>query len=93
MANGLPNVKVFRKAVSGEGGNKTLYISDAWVGHSLNIDHDHDHVDEVDIECVTLDEVLSKISICNLLKIDCEGSEYDVFYPASDNSLKRSRRS
>ena len=49
--------------------------------------------DAVEVECVTLAGILEKngIDFIDLLKVDCEGGEYDLIYSASEESLNRVR--
>lgn len=45
----------------------------------------------VNIKSITFDDIFEKFNIdkCKLLKIDCEGSEYEILYSASENNLKK----
>jgi FkbM family methyltransferase len=88
--NELDNVVVFEKAVSGDSKAKTLYVSDAWVGHSLN--NQEESVGKIEIECVTLDDLTQTVAQCDLLKIDCEGCEYDVLYNSSYSTFRKIRK-
>lgn len=47
----------------------------------------------VDIKVVSLAEGFkrNRITRCDLMKIDCEGAEYDILYNAPDNTLKSIR--
>jgi FkbM family methyltransferase len=44
----------------------------------------------VDVPAVGISEVLGKS--CDLLKVDCEGAEFDIFAAAEDVMLRRARR-
>ena len=49
-----------------------------------------DDVNGVEIPKITLEEIISKLSDSNLvLKLDCEGCEYDVLLGSSDNVIKK----
>ena len=54
-------------------------------------DHDCEYNKEYNINSVTLDSIFSKYNIekCKLLKIDCEGSEYEILYNLSENNIKK----
>ena len=71
-------IKAHRLAVSN--GNNKLYIDAINFGsHSLIpecVDHKTGKFYEVDT--ITLGEILENIPKCKLLKLDCEGSEYDI---------------
>jgi hypothetical protein len=47
--------------------------------------------ESIEIECVSLQQVFeaNKIQICDLLKIDCEGAEYDILYNLPDVFFSR----
>jgi FkbM family methyltransferase len=86
-ANKLKNIKIFDKAVAGENRKKTLYVSQAWVSNSL--EKTDNKTNEIEIDCVTLENALQDIEVCNLMKIDCEGGEYEIFYSSSDKTLSK----
>jgi len=50
-------------------------------------------VDTVCVECVTLEDVFlaNDIRTCDLMKIDCEGSEHDILYALPDHLFSRIR--
>jgi hypothetical protein len=41
------------------------------------------------VDTITLDTVFADVQDCNLLKLDCEGSEYEIMYSASDETLSK----
>lgn len=99
-ASGLGNVTVFEQAVcSGRGQRVLLIESGNWVMHTLagnaagsgaearggELDH------AVEVDCVGLDDVFrdNGIARCNLLKVDCEGSEYEIFEACSQEIMDR----
>ncbi len=48
----------------------------------------------IDVECWSLDEVFKKYGIahCDVLKLDCEGSEFEIFEATSEESFKKINR-
>lgn len=49
--------------------------------------------ESIEVECVSLQQVFeaNQIQICDLLKIDCEGAEYDILYNLPDVFFSRIR--
>jgi len=94
----LPNVTAFREAAAGAPGTLRIYQpeSDALSGrHSAFAEvsaHMTARYDEVPARA--LDEIFARHSIeaCDLLKIDVEGSEYEILHGASDATLARIAR-
>lgn len=74
--NNLKQVKAYNCAVSQSNTFVKLYINEDDSGHSLY------HLSEkyVKVESITLQKILedSDITNCNLLKLDCEGAEYEI---------------
>lgn len=54
----------------------------------------HDAGRKIDVECIRLDTLFArhKVDRCDLLKIDIEGSEYDVLLNASGDTLAKIQR-
>jgi hypothetical protein len=44
---------------------------------------------EFPFQCVSLQDALSNLSACDLLKMDIEGDEYDVFENTPSSALKK----
>ncbi len=88
--SGLQNVKVFPKAVAGTSKERILEVSDSWIKHSLSrLDSTKEGIS---IRSISFDQVMKKIEKCDLLKIDCEGSEYEIFYGASRESMAKVKK-
>jgi len=90
-------VAVFNKAVTGTTGKMNLFKSTTDTGqHTFfekrlsfeNVDHKKDMVD-----CTTLKNVFdeNRIETIDLIKIDCEGMEYEILYNTPADYLKRIR--
>ena len=83
--NNLKNIEPLQLAVSGASGKRKLFISRQDVGHSLV----KPQKSYVEVDCVTLNEVLSQIGKCDFLKMDCEGAEYDILFNTSAECLNK----
>ena len=81
--NNLENIHSFNMAVSKHGGNIPLYLNDDASGHSIFLKNSN----STQVESVTLQKVfeLNNIKKCNLLKLDCEGSEYEIINSLPDS--------
>lgn len=95
---GLKNVEINNVAVGGSNGTLSLYFANTTRGtgrFSAQPQAEiHDASHKIDVECVTLDSVFNRhqIATCDLLKIDIEGSEYDVLLNASKETLAKIQR-
>ena len=81
--NNLENVFSFNTAVSKQDGNIPLYLNDAASGHSVFLKSSN----SIQVESITLQKIfdLNNIKKCNLLKLDCEGSEYEIINSLPDS--------
>lgn len=96
-ANSLSNVHCYRCSVSARVGQDTLYIAstgstaDTMISSRIPVQGMllAEHVD-----CLSLDELFAfcRIDICNFLKVDVEGSEFDIFSAASPGTLQKIER-
>ena len=92
--NNVKNVIPINKAVTCDGRDITMYTSEFSTGACTAIKHEREQFSwnvSTNIKSVTLNEIFEKygISICNLLKIDCEGSEYEIFYDSAKDTLDK----
>ena len=86
----ITNIKIEEKAVARRANKRNLEITESGITHSLS--ENENPLDAVSVECTTLDEILEQIPRCDLLKIDCEGSEYEIIYACSPSNLKKIHR-
>lgn len=92
-ANELNNVKLFNFAVSKKNnilelfyhphysGGNTTYSDSKSFNNYFNL-----NAESINIKTISLDEIISNNSIdsIELLKIDCEGAEYDIIYDSQE---------
>lgn len=86
-ASGLANIVFHQTAIAGCRGKRILQIGDSWILHSL-AEAGEQHVG-IEVECLSLDDAVAAIERCDLLKLDCEGAEYEILYSASTETLKK----
>lgn len=86
----LENVSRFRLAVSNTSGKASFHESVHNVGHSLHADVSRGD-GEVAVECVTLHDAMTAhaVSECSLLKLDCEGAEYQILESLPEDAWGR----
>ncbi len=89
--NGLENtVTVFNLAVLDEKKTINIYLSENTGGHSIYAAKKKKQ-DFLEVETTTLPDIFQSnhIETCDLLKLDIEGSEYDILYNLPDAYFKK----
>ena len=86
--NHLSNVKCIQKAVYDKNDSVRMYLSKTDDAAHNIFDSGNEYVD---VNTTTLSEIFNSnnIQVCNLLKMDCEGSEYKIFESTSDEYIGR----
>jgi len=74
-ANGLKNVRVINAGVSGNDGTVRVTGGETTIGDDLK---PSDEPDAVEVPIYSLDRVLEEYGPFDVLKMDCEGCEYDA---------------
>ncbi len=90
--NGLTNVVPFPEAVSGSSDELRLSTSNGIEGQHRTARSDTAQAG-VAVPAVTLAQLFerSAITVCDFLKIDCEGGEYEILLQAGDEAISRIR--
>lgn len=88
--NGISNVEPFAEAVAGRSGELFLYTATGIEGQHRTSDSGPSGVS---VPAVTLSQLFTRsgIVVCDFLKIDCEGGEFDILFHAGDDALARIR--
>jgi len=96
--SGLANVKVVTEAVAGERGRRKLHVAGSGrfgtrstLFHEVQAQRLNAADTEVEVSVTTLDAVFADHAIerCDVLKIDVEGAEYEIFAAASQDTFAR----
>lgn len=78
------DITIFLKSVFGHSGKIPMIfdVSDSFTTNARVPRHSEEQTNAVQIPCVTLPQVFEEHHIvrCDLLKMDCEGSEYSILY-------------
>jgi FkbM family methyltransferase len=79
----------FACGIAGARGKHTFYFADYNTGHTLFPSRKGEY--GIEIECIRLQDVFDEngIGICHLLKMDCEGAEFESLYSTPDEYFQR----
>ena len=88
--NNVKNVFPFQTAISGKRSSSVIYLSQDESGHSMYIPSSK----KLEIKTTTLKDIIDENSInrCDLIKIDCEGAEYDIIESLPEVYFKKIRK-
>lgn len=92
--NGLSNVTAFPVAIAGGRGELLLYTKTGLEGqHRTARAATSETGGALKVSSISLEDAFERsgIAVCDLLKIDCEGGEYDILFGASEAALSRVR--
>ena len=87
-------INCFNKAVCGYNGKIELNFekTDSFTTSATIIDNTgHDNRNAIEVSCLTLSEIFKENNLnkCDLLKIDCEGAEYDILFNTPEEILNK----
>jgi FkbM family methyltransferase len=92
--NRLANLVPVRAAVAGESGVINLYRAHGSGAHSTTAGRLSQSTGIEQVEALTLEDVFRRheIGSCNLLKLNCEGAEFEILHSAPATVLSRIER-
>ena len=85
-------VHCFNYAVAGDSTTRTLYVQGTDFFFPTLIGNDSkDGQESIEVKCTTLAEIIesNRLDRVDMLKMDCEGAEYEILYPAPPQLLER----
>jgi FkbM family methyltransferase len=82
----------FLLGIGAKKGKRKLYIREDSQSHSLYPGKKSKKY--VEIDCVSLPDVFkkNKVEQCDILKVDCEGAEFEIFYNTPDEYLRKIKK-
>ncbi|MBP6976477.1 FkbM family methyltransferase [Candidatus Dojkabacteria bacterium] len=92
--NGLEDIQLINKAISSDSSLKDFYIDNSkqnWESNSSFLKNSwsgKESTKSIKVECTRLDEYIKDIENIDMLKIDTEGSEYEILNSHKNNLNK-----
>jgi FkbM family methyltransferase len=91
--NSTKPIKCFPKAVAGQAGEISLSFdsNDSFTTSATILKQADQQTESIKVSCLTLLQILDENNIkrCDLLKMDCEGAEYEILYNCPPEYLQR----
>ena len=87
----MRNVKVFNFGVAEKAGEREINISNSSTDNSFYTEIGSDMIGMTIIKCTTLLAILrsNKIKSLDLLKLDCEGAEFEILMSSTKTTLDK----
>ncbi len=90
LLNKIENIKCYNVAISDKTSEVEIYFNQDFAAHSLIKKEGHSRK----VKSMSLENIFNenKISECDILKLDCEGSEYLIFETLPDNYYNKIKK-
>jgi len=85
-------IKCFNLAVAADSQPRILFLEDtAFFFPTLIVQQPETSPRQINVSCITLEEIIeaNDLKKIDLLKMDCEGSEYEILYSTPETSFRR----
>lgn len=91
---GLPQVTAYPLGVAGQSGPRSMFASPQPAGHSLYASEADQGKPSLEVPCITVEEIFRRHGIerVSVLKLDCEGAEYEILYAIPPGLFRRIER-
>jgi FkbM family methyltransferase len=91
------DIETFPFAVSGHSGDVTLSFDPSGsftTSATVYQNNDNQNINRITVPCKSLSDIFEEQGIdkCDLVKMDCEGAEFDILYNAPDTIFSRIRQ-
>jgi len=90
--NRLSNITSFNKAVSDKDGKLKFFVSKTKNKGQNSMTRLSENQEEISVDKISFKKFIKKIPQINFLKMDCEGSEYDIFYSLNKKELAKIKK-
>lgn len=89
--NKIENVLFYNQAIGKSSGKVLLYSQEGKNFGTANSSTVRQGSKSIQVECTTLENIIkdNQISECDLLKLDCEGAEYDIIFNTSPETFSK----
>lgn len=88
--NNKKNIAIFNNAVSSKNESVKIFLDDDESGHSLLTNGEHyENVNSKSLEKIFVE---NDITYCDFLKLDCEGTEYEIFDTLPSDYFKKIKK-